>query len=226
MKKILKVTIVLIVLLAGICINNVHVTDAISNNTSEGTATRVVDIHQNQLKTIDDYKEKYKSEKDGTIAYIWHMITDIALLVVFVGLIIVPILHIVRMIGLYKLSKKENINVAYVSFIPFANRCILTKLSSDNFVFGGFMALFKLVLTGICIFAGLFNFYLVGITGVIMILGIAVAVVYGILNIFYLFKLYKKYSKNYVILLILSIITLGLASPFIIIGLKEKKGEN
>lgn len=71
----------------------------------ESTAKTLIDIKDEQLKTIEDYKAKYGSDSYGTAAYILHLVQVYSLPIGLVGIAICGIYQYV--IGLKRLDIRD-----------------------------------------------------------------------------------------------------------------------
>jgi magnesium-transporting ATPase (P-type) len=84
----------------AISINIYAITNTENNVEKENsTATSIIDIKEEQINEKDDFKEKYSSEKTGTIAYWLHKISIYSYLlslVIWITCIISLILNCVR----------------------------------------------------------------------------------------------------------------------------------
>lgn len=95
-----KILMMIVCFMFAISINIYAITN-IENDVEEenSTATTLLDIKEEQINVKDDYKEKYSSEKTGTIAYWLHKISIYSYpfsLVIWITCIISLILNCVR----------------------------------------------------------------------------------------------------------------------------------
>lgn len=105
-----KITIIVIAI-ALIFLNTAIVHAAEENNTNtnvyqqESTAKTLIDIKDEQLKTLEDYKAKYGSDTYGTAAYILHIVQVYSIPIGLVGVAICGIYQYV--IGLKRLDIRD-----------------------------------------------------------------------------------------------------------------------
>lgn len=95
-----KILMMILCFMFAISINIYAITN-IENDVEEenSTATTLLDIKEEQINVKDDYKEKYSSEKTGTIAYWLHKISIYSYpfsLVIWITCIVSLILNCVR----------------------------------------------------------------------------------------------------------------------------------
>ena len=92
MKKILAiiVSILILISLAG-TINKVHAAEVIN----EETESRLVEIKEKQLKSIEDYEEKYGSKTYGVTAYVLHIVQLYSIPICFFGIVISMIYKVI-----------------------------------------------------------------------------------------------------------------------------------
>lgn len=114
--------IVLIIFFSGI-LNKSH---AASVAIDEKTESSLVEIKKDQLKTIEDYQEKYGSAAYGTTAYILHLVQIWSIPICFLGITIGVICDFV--IGLKHLEVKEKGLALIVTFITLTVICQVLPL--------------------------------------------------------------------------------------------------
>ncbi|MBQ3408008.1 MAG: hypothetical protein IJH12_02235 [Clostridia bacterium] len=87
--------------------NNVNNSENVINNTEENdsTATTILKIKDEQLKSLDDYKTKYGSDTYGFAAYVLHMIQVYSIPIGLVGIAVCAIYQYV--IGLKRLDVRD-----------------------------------------------------------------------------------------------------------------------
>ncbi len=92
MKKILTiiVSILILISLAG-TINKVHAAEVIN----EETESKLVEIKEKQLKSIEDYEEKYGSKTYGVTAYVLHIVQLYSIPICFFGIVISMIYKVI-----------------------------------------------------------------------------------------------------------------------------------
>ena len=97
--------------------NNVNNT-VNENLTQESSVSKIVEIKDEQLKTMDDYKAKYGSDTYGIVAYVLHLIQWWSIPLGLVGIAICAIYQYV--IGLKRLDIRDkgfNTMIAMVTII-------------------------------------------------------------------------------------------------------------
>lgn len=92
MKKILTiiVSILILISLAG-TINKVRAAEVIN----EETESKLVEIKEKQLKSIEDYEEKYGSKTYGVTAYVLHIVQLYSIPICFFGIVISMIYKVI-----------------------------------------------------------------------------------------------------------------------------------
>ena len=87
--------------------NNVNNSENVINNAEENdsTATTILKIKDEQLKSLEDYKTKYGSDTYGFAAYILHMIQVYSVPIGLVGIAVCAIYQYV--IGLKRLDVRD-----------------------------------------------------------------------------------------------------------------------
>ena len=75
------------------------------NKVDDGTATTIVKIKDEQLKSLDDYKVKYGSDAYGLAAYILHLVQVYSIPIGLVGIAVCAIYQYV--IGLKRLDIRD-----------------------------------------------------------------------------------------------------------------------
>lgn len=120
-----KITITIIVMFI-IFLNAVIVCAAETNQNvanknvyqQESSAKTLIDIKGEQLKTLEDYKAKYKSDTYGTAGYILHKIQEFSIPIGLVGIAVCGIYQYV--IGLKRLDIRDkgfNTMIAVITII-------------------------------------------------------------------------------------------------------------
>lgn len=86
--------------------NNVNNSvNTVENKVDDGTATTIVKIKDEQLKSLDDYKVKYGSDAYGLAAYILHLVQVYSIPIGLVGIAVCAIYQYV--IGLKRLDIRD-----------------------------------------------------------------------------------------------------------------------
>ena len=111
--------------------NNVVVsaTEEVIDNTTE---SKLVEIKENETKTIQDYQEKYGSKAYGTVAYILHLIQIYSIPFSFLGIAIGAIHKYV--IGIRKLDTLEKGMGLMVTFTILLIICQVLPLAFAVFI--------------------------------------------------------------------------------------------
>ena len=111
--------------------NNVVVsaTEEVIDNTTE---SKLVEIKENETKTIQDYQEKYGSKAYGTVAYILHLIKIYSIPFCFLGIAIGAIHKYV--IGIRKLDTLEKGMGLMVTFTILLIICQVLPLAFAVFI--------------------------------------------------------------------------------------------
>ena len=123
MKKTLAIiiAIMLFVILFGM-INQVNAANIITNETE----SKLVEIKEEQLKTMADYQEKYGSKSYGTTAYVLHVFQMYSIPVCFIGIVISAIYKFV--IGGRQMANYEKGLGMMVSFVTLTIICQVLPL--------------------------------------------------------------------------------------------------
>lgn len=123
-KKLTIVVIALIILLFNTVTIYAAGTNSIQNELEENTlrqessATTLIDIKEEQLSSIEDYKAKYGSDTYGIAAYILHLVQIYSIPIGLVGIAICAIYEYV--IGLKRLDIRDkgfNTMIAVITII-------------------------------------------------------------------------------------------------------------
>lgn len=129
MKKALIITsIIMLIFGFFISTNCVKATEVISNETE----SQLVEIKENQMKTLEDYKQKYGSDIYGTVAYILHIIQVYSIPFCFLGIAIGAIHKYI--IGVRKLDTLEKGMGLMVTFTILLIICQILPLAFAVFI--------------------------------------------------------------------------------------------
>ena len=126
MKKLFGITIILAIILMSIYGLNFNKTYAAKAVIDEKTESSLIEIKNDQLKSIQDYQEKYGSEAYGTTAYILHLVQIWSIPFCFLGIVIGVICDYV--IGLKHLEVKEKGLALIVTFVTLTIICQILPL--------------------------------------------------------------------------------------------------
>ena len=108
-------------------LGNLNISYAANNKVIDSkTESTLVEIKNDELKTIEDYQEKYGSAAYGTTAYILHLLQVWSIPFCFLGIVIGVICDYV--IGLKHLEVKEKGLALIVTFITLTVICQVLPL--------------------------------------------------------------------------------------------------
>lgn len=124
MKKVIVVTIMLLVLIMTFGASHVYATENIIDQQNE---SELIKIKENVAKTLDDYKAKYGSDAYGLTAYILNIIRIYSIPFCFLGIAISAMYQYV--IGIRKLDTQEKGLVSMISFITVLVICQILPLA-------------------------------------------------------------------------------------------------
>lgn len=114
---------IVVILIGGFCANSVYAANAVLDQKTESS---LVEIKNDQLRTIKDYQEKYGSEAYGTTAYVLHIVQVWSIPFCFLGIVIGVICDYV--IGLKHLEVKEKGLALIVTFVTLTIICQVLPL--------------------------------------------------------------------------------------------------
>lgn len=126
MKKLFKIAVMLVVILIFFGIFNFNKVFAEKTIINEKTESTLVEIKNDQLKTIKDYQEKYGSDAYGTTAYVLHLVQIWSIPICFLGIVVGVICDYV--IGLKHLETKEKGLALIVTFVTLTIICQVLPL--------------------------------------------------------------------------------------------------
>lgn len=98
----------------------------------ENTESQLIEIKDNQAKSLDDYKEKYGSDTYGLVAYILNLVRVYSIPFCFLGIAIGAIHQYV--IGIRKLDTLEKGMGLIVTFVTILIICQVLPLAFAVFV--------------------------------------------------------------------------------------------
>ena len=131
MKKVL-ITGLIFILIIGIltcfCKSNAAENKAID----ESTSSKIIELKEQELKTIEDYKVKYGSDTYGTVAYILNIVRIYSIPLCFLGIAIGAIHQYI--IGIRKLDTLEKGMGLIVTFVTVLIICQVLPLAFAVFV--------------------------------------------------------------------------------------------
>ena len=126
MRKIFSILMILIIIVTFFCEFNLNRSYAAQAIMDEKTESSLVEMKNDQLKTIKDYQVKYGSEGYGTTAYILHLIQIWSIPFCFLGIVIGIICEYV--IGLKHLEVREKGLAMIITFITLTIICQVLPL--------------------------------------------------------------------------------------------------
>ena len=126
MKKItIKLIIILVILVFGVFkINNVYAAnDKVIN---EKTESKIVELKSKEMKTLEDYQERYELKSYGLTAYILHKVQIFSIPICFLGIIIGAIHQFV--LGIRDLAAYEKGLALMIVFVTLGIICQVLPL--------------------------------------------------------------------------------------------------
>ena len=123
----LAVTVLMIIILGFFSMEKVYA----ANNTSErviqeSTESKLVELKEKELKSLEDYQETYNSKSYGLTAYILHKVQIYSIPFCFLGIIVGAICSYV--LGIRHLETQEKGMALMVSFVTLAIICQVLPL--------------------------------------------------------------------------------------------------
>ena len=130
MKKVIAIFAILIVIIGifaqcSVQASNEEVID-------EKSESKIIEIKDNQAKSLEDYKEKYGSDAYGLVAYILNLVRIYSIPLCFLGIAIGAIHQYV--IGIRKLDTLEKGMALIVTFVTILIICQVLPLAFAVFV--------------------------------------------------------------------------------------------
>lgn len=130
MKKVV-VIIAIVMLIVGIFTINSK-TYAAERAIDEKTESKIIELKENELNSLEDYKQKYGSDTYGFVAYILNLVRIYSIPLCFLGIAIGAIYQYV--IGIRKLDTLEKGLALIVSFVTILIICQILPLAFAVFV--------------------------------------------------------------------------------------------
>ena len=123
----LAVTVLMIIILVLFSMEKVYA----ANNTSErviqeSAESKLVELKEKELKSLEDYQETYNSKSYGLTAYILHKVQIYSIPFCFLGIIVGAICSYV--LGIRHLETQEKGMALMVSFVTLAIICQVLPL--------------------------------------------------------------------------------------------------
>ena len=121
----------MIIILVLFSMEKVYAANNTSNNTSErviqeSTESKLVELKEKELKSLEDYQETYNSKSYGLTAYILHKVQIYSIPFCFLGIIVGAICSYV--LGIRHLETQEKGMALMVSFVTLAIICQVLPL--------------------------------------------------------------------------------------------------
>ncbi len=130
MKKVVSI-ITILVIICGVFLftNNVYAEDRAID---EQTESKLIEIKEEAMNSLEDYQEKYGSDVYGLVAYILNIVRIYSIPFCFLGIAIAAIHR--YMLGVRKLDTQEKGMALMVTFITLLIICQILPLAFAVFV--------------------------------------------------------------------------------------------
>lgn len=118
MKKVVPIILVFICIFCFNCVKANTSTNTINEIIASDTKSKLVEIKDNELKSIDDYKATYGSDIYGVVAYILNKVRIFSIPIAFLGIVISAIYQFI--IGARHLENEQkgfNAMIAIVTLL-------------------------------------------------------------------------------------------------------------
>ncbi len=125
MKK-ASIAILVVIMLLCIVLCSTKIYAASSSAIDSKTESQLIELKENQAKTIEDYQLKYGSDSYGFVAYILNIIRIWSIPICFLGIAIGSIHK--SIIGIRKLDTQEKGRGAVVTFVTILIICQILPL--------------------------------------------------------------------------------------------------
>ncbi len=132
MKKTVAFIAVILMIFSVFVTTKVYAAENSSEVIDENTESQLIEIKDNQAKSLDDYKEKYGSDTYGLVAYILNLVRVYSIPFCFLGIAIGAIHQYV--IGIRKLDTLEKGMGLIVTFVTILIICQILPLAFAVFV--------------------------------------------------------------------------------------------
>mgnify|MGYP001624335991 FL=1 len=132
MKKTVVFIAVILMIFSVFVTTKVYAAENSSEVIDENTESQLIEIKDNQAKSLDDYKEKYGSDTYGLVAYILNLVRVYSIPFCFLGIAIGAIHQYV--IGIRKLDTLEKGMGLIVTFVTILIICQVLPLAFAVFV--------------------------------------------------------------------------------------------
>ena len=127
----LAVTVLMIIILGLFSMGKVYAANNTRNITSErviqeSTESKLVELKEKELKSLEDYQETYNSKSYGLTAYILHKVQIYSIPFCFLGIMVGAIYNYV--LGIRHLETQEKGLALMVTFVTLAIICQVLPL--------------------------------------------------------------------------------------------------
>ncbi|MCI8383852.1 MAG: hypothetical protein HFJ33_03165 [Clostridia bacterium] len=128
-KGIIIVTIVMLIMGIFLMVNKSYADEKVID---EKTESKIVEIKDNAVKSLEDYKVKYGSDSYGTVAYILNLVRIYSIPICFLGIAVGAIHQYI--IGIRKLDTLERGMAFIVTCVTLLIICQILPLAFAVFV--------------------------------------------------------------------------------------------
>jgi hypothetical protein len=158
----------------------------------------------------------------GSSAFFNLMI--IVAIVLLILSIICIVAHIFESIGITKMAKRKSEKYSAFSWIPQLNNLVISKIAFNNYYVGIAMICCALIQLVFFNKASSYLDLIIWIIYCVLFINFSspFIILYYVFGFACAFNIYKQYTKNYIALIIISTLTLNLATPFIYFRLRNK----
>lgn len=132
MKKTIVIVAIILILFSVLASTKVYSANETSQVINKETESQIIEIKDNQAKSIEDYKEKYGSDAYGLVAYVLNLLRIYSIPFCFLGIAIGAIHKYV--IGIRKLDTLEKGMGVIVTFVTLLIICQVLPLAFAVFV--------------------------------------------------------------------------------------------
>ena len=127
MKRNITLIIVTIAMIIGFfCTNNTYAANTTEKVITNETESKIVQLKEKEMKSLEDYRERYGSDSYGLTAYILHKIQVYSIPFCFLGILVGGIWNYV--IGIRHLEAQEKGLAMMVSFVTLTIICQVLPL--------------------------------------------------------------------------------------------------
>ncbi len=132
MKKTIVILVIALIILSVFATTKVYAAENSNEVIDENTESQLIEIKDNQAKSLEDYKDKYGSDTYGLVAYILNLVRVYSIPFCFLGIAIGAIHQYV--IGIRKLDTLEKGMGLIVTFVTILIICQVLPLAFAVFV--------------------------------------------------------------------------------------------